>query len=52
MANGIVTATQTLKLGRPFVIRLTGTNEELAMDILQRNGLTAGTDMDGAVNRP
>jgi succinyl-CoA synthetase beta subunit len=49
VANGIVTATKQLKLGRPLVIRLTGTNEELAMDILSRNGFTAGTDMDEAV---
>jgi succinyl-CoA synthetase beta subunit len=49
VANGIVTATKQLKLGRPLVIRLTGTNEELAMQILSRNGFTAGTDMDDAV---
>jgi succinyl-CoA synthetase beta subunit len=49
VANGIVTATKQLKLGRPLVIRLTGTNEQLAMEILQKNGFTAGTDMDDAV---
>jgi succinyl-CoA synthetase beta subunit len=49
VANGIVTATKQLKLGRPLVIRLTGTNEELAMEILSRNGFSAGTDMDDAV---
>ncbi len=51
VANGIVTATQKLNLGRPLVIRLTGTNEELALDILKRHGLTAGTDMDEAVKQ-
>ncbi len=49
VANGIVTATKQLTLGRPIVIRLTGTNEQLAMEILKKNGFTAGTDMDDAV---
>jgi succinyl-CoA synthetase beta subunit len=49
VANGIVAATRQLELGRPLVIRLTGTNEELAKDILQKNGFSAGTDMDEAV---
>ena len=49
VANGIVTATKQLNLGRPLVIRLTGTNEQLAMETLQKNGFTAGTDMDEAV---
>lgn len=51
VANGIVTATKTMKLDRPLVIRLTGTNEQLAMDILQKNGFSAGTDMDDAVKQ-
>jgi succinyl-CoA synthetase beta subunit len=51
VANGIVAATKQLQLGRPLVIRLTGTNEKLAMDILQENGFSAGTDMDEAVKR-
>jgi succinyl-CoA synthetase beta subunit len=51
VANGIVAATQKLKLGRPLVIRLTGTNEELATEILEKNGFTAGTDMDDAVKQ-
>ena len=51
VANGIVAATQKLKLGRPLVIRLTGTNEELAKEILTKNGFTAGTDMDQAVEQ-
>jgi succinyl-CoA synthetase beta subunit len=49
VANGIVTATGRMQLRVPLVIRLTGTNEQQAMDILQRHGFTAGTDMDTAV---
>ena len=51
VANGIVTATQQLKLDRPLVIRLTGTNEELAVKILKDAGISALTDMDDAVRR-
>jgi succinyl-CoA synthetase beta subunit len=35
----------------PIVIRLTGTNEEIAVKILEANGFTAMTDMDEAVKR-
>ncbi len=49
VANGIVTATRDRPLGVPIVIRLTGTNEEIAMEILQRNGFSASADMDEAV---
>ena len=49
VANGIVTATKTNPLKVPLVIRLTGTNEELAMKILTENGFTASKDMDEAV---
>jgi succinyl-CoA synthetase beta subunit len=51
VANGIVTATKQLKLGRPLVIRLTGTNEEMAVKILKDAGFSALTDMDDAVRR-
>ncbi len=51
VANGIVTATQQLRLDRPLVIRLTGTNEELAVKILKNAGFSALTDMDEAVRR-
>jgi succinyl-CoA synthetase beta subunit len=51
VANGIVTATRQLKLNRPMVIRLTGTNEELAVKILKDAGFSALTDMDEAVKR-
>ncbi len=49
VANGIVTATKANPLKVPLVIRLTGTNEELAMKILTENGFSASSDMDEAV---
>lgn len=49
VANGIVTATRANPLKVPIVIRLTGTNEEIAMKILQENGFSASSDMDEAV---
>jgi succinyl-CoA synthetase beta subunit len=51
VANGIVTATKDVSLDRPMVIRLTGTNEELAVDILRDAGFEALTDMDEAVQQ-
>jgi len=51
VANGIVTATRQNPLTVPIVIRLTGTNEEIAMKILQDNGFTASSDMDEAVKK-
>jgi succinyl-CoA synthetase beta subunit len=51
VANGIVTATKQNPLKVPIVIRLTGTNEELAMKILQDNGFSASSDMDDAVKK-
>ena len=51
VANGIVTATQEITLQCPVVIRLTGTNEDIAVDILQQAGFEALTDMDEAVQQ-
>jgi succinyl-CoA synthetase beta subunit len=51
VANGLVTATKSNPLAAPIVIRLTGTNEEIAVRILQENGFSAMTDMDEAVQR-
>jgi succinyl-CoA synthetase beta subunit len=51
VANGIVTATKANPLKIPIVIRLTGTNEEIAMKILHENGFTASSDMDEAVEK-
>jgi succinyl-CoA synthetase beta subunit len=51
VANGIVTAIGQSPLKVPLVIRLTGTNEEIAIKILKENGLSAMTDMDEAVKK-
>jgi succinyl-CoA synthetase beta subunit len=51
VANGIVTATKQITLDRPLVIRLTGTNEQLAVEILRGAGFSALTDMDRAVEQ-
>ena len=51
VANGIVTATKQNPLKVPIVIRLTGTNEEIAMQILHDNGFSASSDMDEAVKQ-
>jgi succinyl-CoA synthetase beta subunit len=51
VANGIVTATKQNPLKLPIVIRLTGTNEEIALEILKENGFSAMTDMDEAVQK-
>ena len=51
VANGIVTATRHNPLTVPLVIRLTGTNEEIALAILAENGFSATRDMDDAVQR-
>jgi succinyl-CoA synthetase beta subunit len=51
VANGIVTAIKQSPLKVPLVIRLTGTNEEIALKILKENGLSAMTDMDEAVKK-
>ena len=51
VANGIVAATKQLEFDLPMVIRLTGTNEELAVEILEKSGFSALTDMDEAVQK-
>jgi succinyl-CoA synthetase beta subunit len=51
VANGIVTATGQIDIGVPIVIRLTGTNDELAIQILEKAGFSAMTDMDAAVEK-
>jgi len=51
VANGIVAATKQNPLKVPMVIRLTGTNEEIAVKILSENGFSASADMDEAVRR-
>ena len=51
VANGIVTATREFQVGVPIVIRLTGTNEAEAIEILRGVGMTALNDMDEAVQQ-
>lgn len=51
VANGIVTAISQSPIDIPIVIRLTGTNEEIAVKILADAGFTALTDMDEAVQK-
>ena len=51
VANGIVEAAGRLDIRLPIAIRLTGTNEELAVEILKQHGFEAMTDMDEVVRR-
>ena len=51
VANGIVQATRQFPVTVPLVIRLTGTNEALAIEILTKAGFSALTDMDEAVKQ-
>jgi len=51
VANGIVAASKQFKVPVPMVIRLTGTNEQKAVEILNANGMKALTDMDEAVKQ-
>ncbi len=44
-------ATHELSLKVPIVIRLTGTNEGEALEILTKAGFSALTDMDEAVKQ-
>jgi succinyl-CoA synthetase beta subunit len=49
VARGIVQSLAASPLQVPLVIRLTGTNEELARKILAEQGLAATTSMDEGV---
>ncbi|HET9581312.1 MAG TPA: ADP-forming succinate--CoA ligase subunit beta [Gemmatimonadota bacterium] len=51
VANGIVEALGRLEVDVPIVIRLTGTNEEEALRILEGVGLPATKSMDDVVQR-
>ena len=51
VANGIVEATRRIDIEVPIVIRLTGTNEELALEILEKAGFSAYTSMDAVVEK-
>jgi succinyl-CoA synthetase beta subunit len=49
VANGLLQALEQHPLDVPLVVRLTGTNEKEAREILAKAGITAGSDMDEAV---
>ena len=49
VANGIVEATGRIDIDLPIAIRLTGTNEKEAVEILKQAGFTAMTDMEEVV---
>ncbi len=51
VANGIVTATRRIDIKVPIVIRLTGTNQELGVQILEKAGFSAYTSMDEVVSK-
>ncbi|MDX1624425.1 MAG: ADP-forming succinate--CoA ligase subunit beta [Gemmatimonadota bacterium] len=51
VANGIVEALESLDVEVPIVIRLTGTNEREALEILEERDLQATTSMDEVVQR-
>ncbi|MGE5174734.1 MAG: ADP-forming succinate--CoA ligase subunit beta [Hyphomicrobiales bacterium] len=49
VARGLLTALDRIGVKLPIVIRLTGTNEKEARDLLSARGMTALSDMDEAV---
>jgi succinyl-CoA synthetase beta subunit len=51
VANGIVEATKRIEIKVPLVIRLTGTNDKQAIEILKQAGITATTSMDDVVKK-
>ncbi len=51
VANGIVEATRRIDIQPPIVIRLTGTNEERGVKILEEAGFSAYTSMDAVVEK-
>jgi succinyl-CoA synthetase beta subunit len=51
VANGIVEAVNRLKPRVPIVVRLTGTNEDKARDILRQVNLSSSTSMEEVVKK-
>jgi succinyl-CoA synthetase beta subunit len=51
VAKGIVEATRRIAIDVPIVIRLTGTNEDIALEILKSAGFSAYTSMDAVVQK-
>ena len=51
VANGIVEATESIDIEPPIVLRLTGTNEAEALEILEEAGFAASTSMEEVVQK-
>jgi len=51
VANGIIEAMKQIEIEVPIVIRLTGTNEEIALEILEDAGFEAYSTMDEVVKK-
>jgi len=53
IAKGIIAAAKTVKLSRPLVVRLAGTNVELGNKLLQESGIKVitATDLDDAAEK-
>jgi succinyl-CoA synthetase beta subunit len=51
VANGIVEASKRIDIKVPLVIRLTGTNDKIAVEILEQAGFSATTSMDEVVKK-
>ncbi len=51
VANGIIAATESMDISVPIVVRLTGTNEEEARQLLAQTDLVAAETMDEAVQK-
>jgi succinyl-CoA synthetase beta subunit len=51
VAKGIIEAMRRIDIKVPIVIRLTGTNEDAALEILKEAGCTAYTSMDDVVKK-
>ena len=51
VARGIVEATRQIEISPPIVIRLTGTNEDEALEILESEGFSAYVSMDDVVEK-
>lgn len=51
IANGILEARKKINFAQPLVVRLTGTNEEIAKKMLAENGINTYSTMREAVNK-
>lgn len=51
VANGIIEATRRIEIEQPIIIRLTGTNEEIALKILEEGGFSVASSMDEVVEK-